>query len=63
MNSAYNFIVNNPHYYQVYNIMGDYMLTQNNPKQAIVYWQKALSLEIPRAGDREDIIEKIEEYD
>lgn len=59
----YNFIVNNPHYYQVYNIMGDYMLTQNNPKQAIVYWQKALSLEIPRAGDREDIIEKIEEYD
>lgn len=59
----YNFIVNNPHYYQVYNIMGDYMLTQNNPKQAIVYWQKALSLEIPRAEDREDIIEKIEEYD
>ena len=59
----YNFIVNNPHYYQVYNIMGDYMLTQNKPKLAIVYWQKALSLEIPRVGEREDIIEKIEKYD
>lgn len=59
----YNFIVSNPHYYQVYNIMGDYMLTQNKPKQAIVYWQKALSLEIPRVGEREDIIEKIEKYD
>lgn len=59
----YNFIVNNPHYYQVYNIGGDYMLAQNNPKQAVAYWQKALSLEIPRVGDREDIIEKIEKYD
>lgn len=59
----YNFIVNNPHYYQVYNIGGDYMLVQNNPKQAVAYWQKALSLEIPRVGDREDIIEKIEKYD
>ena len=39
------------------------MLTQNKPKQAIVYWQKALSLEIPRVGEREDIIEKIEKYD
>lgn len=59
----YNFIVNNPHYYQVYNILGDYMLALNNPKQAVAYWQKALSLEIPRVGDRDDIIKKIEKYD
>lgn len=59
----YNFIVNNPHYYQVYNILGDYMLVHNNPIKAVFYWQKALSLEIPRVGDRESIIEKIEKYD
>ena len=47
----------------MYNILGDYMLVQNNLKQAVAYWQKALSLEIPRVGDREDIIEKIEKYD
>lgn len=59
----YNFIMNNPHYYQVYNILGDYMLTHNNPKQAVACWQKALSLEIPRIGERKDIIEKIKNYD
>lgn len=57
------FIDNNPNFYQVYNILGDYMLVQNNLKQAVTYWQKALSLEIPRVGDKEDIIEKIEKYD
>lgn len=57
------FIDNNPNYYQVYNIIGDYMLVQNNPKQAVAYWQKAISLEIPRLGDRQEIIEKIEKYD
>ena len=58
-----NFIVNNPQYYQVYNTLGNYMLVHNNHKQAVAYWQKALSHEIPRVGEREDIIEKIEKYD
>ena len=58
-----NFIVNNPQYYQVYNTLGNYMLVHNNHKQAVAYWQKALSHEIPRVGEREDIIEKIEKHD
>ena len=58
-----NFIVNNPQYYQVYNTLGNYMLVHNNHKQAVAYWQKALSHEIPRVGEREDIIETIEKYD
>ncbi len=56
-------VLNNPNYYQVYNVLGDYMLAMNHHEQAVDYWQKALTLEIPRQREREEIQEKIERYD
>ena len=57
------FINNNPRYFQTYNIIGDYMESINHPQQAVGYWEKALSLEIPRKGEREEIQNKINDYD
>jgi predicted choloylglycine hydrolase len=58
-----DFISNNPNYFQVYNTLGDYEQSKGRYKEAVAYWQKALSLEIPRAAEREDIISKIQKYD
>lgn len=58
-----DFISNNPNYFQVYNTLGDYEQSKGRYKEAVTYWQKALSLEIPRAAEREDIISKIQKYD
>jgi predicted negative regulator of RcsB-dependent stress response len=58
-----SFIDNNPNYFQVYNILGDYELSRNNQREAVTYWQKALSKEIPRSNEKEDIINKITKYD
>ncbi|MBO7194283.1 MAG: choloylglycine hydrolase [Bacteroidaceae bacterium] len=57
------FVNNNPNYFQVYNILGDYELSRNNQREAVTYWQKALSMEIPRTNEKEDIINKITKYD
>lgn len=57
------FVNNNPNYFQVYNILGDYELSRNNQREAVTYWQKALSMEIPRSNEKEDIINKITKYD
>ena len=57
------FIINNPSYYQVYNTLGDYYKSQKSYEQAVLYWQKALTLEIPRVAEREEIIGKIRKYD
>lgn len=57
------FIANNPHYYQVYNILGDYMLVHKDLRQAVAYWRMAISLEIPHTEKRDEIKAKIEEYD
>lgn len=59
----YGFIKNNPNYYQVYNILGDYMLAHNDRRQAVAYWRTAVSLEIPHTGERDEIREKIGKYD
>lgn len=58
-----DFISNNPNYFQVYNTLGDYEQSKGRYREAVAYWQKALSLEIPRAAEREDIISKIQKYD
>lgn len=58
-----DFILNNPNYFQVYNTLGDYEQSKGRYKEAVAYWQKSLSLEIPRAAEREDIISKIQKYD
>ncbi len=57
------FISNNPNYFQVYNTLGDYELSKENYRQAIIYWNKALSLEIPRTTERDEITGKIQKYD
>ncbi len=57
------FISNNPNYFQVYNTLGDYESSRGNYVQAILYWNKALSLEIPRTTERDEIISKIQKYD
>lgn len=57
------FMENNPHYFQVYNTLGDYEESIGNYQQALVYWGKALSLEIPRVTEKESIIRKINKYD
>ena len=59
----HDFISNNPNYFQVYNTLGDYEQSKGNYGEAVAYWQKALSLEIPRVAEREDIISKIQKYD
>lgn len=57
------FIENNPTYFQVYNILGDYMISIGNIKQAKHYWGKALTLEISRIEEKENIINKIKKHD
>lgn len=57
------FISNNPNHFQVYNRLGDYMISINDTNKAISYWQKAISLEIPRLEEREEIIKRIQQYD
>ncbi len=59
----HEFVANNPHYFQVYNTLGDYEQSRRNHKQAVAYWQQALSCEIPRAAEKEEIIGKIKKYD
>ena len=57
------FIADNPNYFQVYNLLGDYEAAQGNYAGAVSYWQKALTLEISRTTEREAIIIKIQRYD
>lgn len=57
------FVSNNPHYYQVYNVLGDYEQLRNNEQRAVAYWEKALSLEIPKKSERDEIMSKIQCYD
>lgn len=53
------FIDNNPNYFQVYNTLGDYMESRGNKAKAKEYWRKALTLEIPRVDEREQIEKKL----
>lgn len=57
------FIADNPNYFQVYNILGDYMLSKNEIDLAKEYWKKSLMLEIARVEERDEIIKKVEKYD
>ena len=58
-----DFMTNNSCYYQVYNTIGDYEESLGNYKQAVSNWQKALTLEIPRDSEKEEIVSKIKKYD
>lgn len=53
---------NNPHYYGVYDLVGDVAARDGAIETAITHWQRALECEIPRLGEREAIEQKITDY-
>ncbi len=58
-----DFIACNPNFFQVYSTLGDYELARNNRAQALFYWKKSLSLEIPKLQEKDAIMKKIKKYD
>ncbi|RNC65221.1 C45 family peptidase [Proteiniphilum sp. X52] len=53
------FLQTNAEYFYTYELLGDYYLSQDKPAEALSYWQTALTKEIPRLGDKENIEKKI----
>lgn len=51
----------NPNFYQAYDLAGDAFHAKGNAEQARSNWTKALSLEIPKAAEREAIKKKLED--
>lgn len=51
----------NPGFFYVYEVLGDYYHAIGQPQQAATQWQKALTLAIPKQGERKRIEEKIKE--
>lgn len=54
------YIATNPEFYYVYNLTGDYHLSQKDKEKAVQQWQTALEKEIPKEHEREEIRKKIE---
>ena len=50
----------NPSLYYVYEEIGDYYETMQQPQQAIAYWQQALKRPIPKLQEKERIQQKIQ---
>ena len=50
----------NPSLYYVYEVIGDYYETMQQPQQAIAYWQQALKRPIPKLQEKERIQQKIQ---
>lgn len=53
------FLQTNADYFYTYELLGDYYFSQDKPAEALNYWQAALTKEIPRSGDKENIEKKI----
>jgi len=53
------YIDNNPCYYLVYDLAGDYERTQNHIELAKTYWELALTKEIPHRSTRRSIEKKL----
>lgn len=53
------FLLSNADYFYTYELAGDYFFSCGNAAEAVGYWQKALTKEIPRLGDKENIEKKI----
>lgn len=49
----------NPSFYYVYEVLGDYHAATQQTATAIAYWQKALTLPIPKQAEKERIQQKI----
>jgi len=50
------FHASNPHFYEVWSLSGDYFRKTGKPNEAIRFYRKALSMEIPRWSEKEQII-------
>lgn len=60
-NKIHEMTVLNPNFYQAYDLAGDAFQAKGNAEQARNNWTKALSLEIPKAAEREAIKKKLED--
>ena len=49
----------NPAFYYVHEILGDYYLAIQQNSKALMHWRKALTMPIPKLGEKERIQEKI----
>jgi isopenicillin-N N-acyltransferase like protein len=49
----------NPRYFHTYMMLGDYYRVKQNRQEAILCYQKALTLDIPRLHDKEAITERL----
>lgn len=49
----------NPSFYYVYEVLGDYHAAMQQISMAITYWQKALTMPIPKQAEKERIQQKI----
>lgn len=56
-----NLTLLNPNLFEAYDIAGDAFWAREKKDSAVCYWRKALTLEIPKLGEREKIEEKIKE--
>ena len=57
------YINNNPNYYLVYDLAGDYEQVRGHKDLALSYWETALSKEIPHQSSIKSILKKIKHYD
>ena len=53
----------NPLMFYTYEVLGDYFLKQKNKEEALANWKKALTLPIPKQGERKRIENKINDYE
>jgi hypothetical protein len=56
------FISSNPEMYDVYHLLGDWYESREEPDQAVSYWKMALSKEIPRLREKENLEKKIQKH-
>lgn len=52
----------NPSFYYVYEVLGDYYASQQQIGKATIYWQKALTMPIPKDAEKVRIQQKIKKH-
>ena len=58
-----DYISLNPCYYGTFELIGDYYLHINDRVKAVLYWKKALELEIPTQSEIQNILNKVNRHD
>lgn len=52
----------NPAFYYIYEVLGDYYAAMQKADKAVAYWQKALTLPIPKQAEKVRIEQKIKKH-